>query len=297
MTAVSVAYQGAPGSYSEEASCQFFTKHNITTNFHPCSSFKEMFAALHKGLVQRAVVPIENLLAGTIYQNLDLLLRYPDLKIIGELDFRINHCLIASEGVKLSDVKVVRSHFMALNQCTHYLQENNFTSEVAYDTAGSAKAISQQNCTHSAAIASRRAAEMYNLNILAEGIGNDAQNYTRFLVLSKHDSVYVPSAPSKTSIVFSLENGPGVLHKALSVFSVTDIDLTKIESRHIYSMRDALRQNYAQFEDTSVEHRWEYVFFVDIKGHVKHSPVAKALAHLQEITPFYRVLGSYARDV
>ncbi|PXF41651.1 Arogenate dehydratase/prephenate dehydratase 1, chloroplastic [Gracilariopsis chorda] len=297
MTTISVAYQGEPGSYSEEAASQFFTKRSLTTNFYPCNSFKQMFAALHKGLVQRAFVPIENLLAGTIHQNLDLLLRYSNLKIVGELDFRINHCLVASDGVKHSDVKVVRSHFMALNQCTHYLQEYNLTSEVAYDTAGSAKAISEQNSMDSAAIASRRAADMYNLNVLAEGIGNDNDNYTRFLVLSKHDSVYVPSTPSKTSIVFSLENGPGVLHKALSVFAVTDIDLTKIESRHIYSMRDALQHNCEQFKDASVERRWEYVFFVDIKGHAQETSVAKALAHLQEITPFFRVLGSYASEV
>lgn len=286
-----VAYQGEPGAYSEQATKQFFNS-TPALAFLPCSSFQNVFEALHTGLVDRAAVPIENSVAGTIHENLDLLLRHKDLTIVGELDFHVRHCLLALKGTQLKDIAVVKSHAMALAQCKGYLHANYLTSEVAYDTAGSAKMIYKDKLRDVAAIASRRAAEIYDLSILAEGIQDDNQNFTRFLILSKTPQPYQPGTPCKTSLAFSLKNGPGSLCRALSVFAVTQIDLTKIESRHIRCVIKALREAGEEL-DSCHESRWGFVFYVDIARHVEENAVASALNHLQEITEFYRVLGSY----
>lgn len=256
-----------------------------------------MFEALDNRLVDRVAVPIENSLAGTIHENLDLLLRYKDLTIIGELDFRVRHCLLALPGTALSDVRVVRSHPMALAQCTGFLQHNALVSEVAYDTAGSAKLIRKGKVAGSAAIASKRAAEIYDLEILAEGIEDEKENYTRFLILSRMMEPYIPDTPSKTSLAFSLINQPGILCRALSVFAVTNIDLSKIESRHIHTVLEALCEADDGLDRNSVERRWGYVFYVDFTRHIEEPAVESALKHLQEITTFYRVLGSYPKHL
>lgn len=289
-----VAYQGEPGAYSEQATLKFFEKRG-EPSFVPCATFRDMFEALHHGRVDRAAVPIENSLAGTIHENLDLLLRYRDFTIVGELDFRVSHCLLALKGTQMSDITVVRSHHMALSQCTAYLRSNGLVPEVAYDTAGSAKRIAKDNLTGVAAIASRRAAEIYGLGIVDEDIEDEKENFTRFLILSKESVPYVPGTPSKTSLVFSLINGPGVLCRALSVFAVTNIDLTKIESRHIHTVAEALQHESTEDLDANVERRWGYVFYVDIARHAEEPSVSSALKHLQEITAFYRVLGSYPK--
>lgn len=294
MSKIRVAYQGEPGAYSEQAALQYLSAHGVSeVDFHPCTSFRDMFEALDKRLVHRAAVPIENSLAGTIHENLDLLLRYKDLTIIGELDFRVRHCLLALPGTEFADVKVVRSHPMALAQCTGYLQDKGLVSEVAYDTAGSAKLIRKGKVAGSAAIASRRAAEIYDLQILAEGIEDEKENYTRFLILSREMHPYIPDTPCKTSLAFSLVNQPGILCRALSVFAVTNIDLSKVESRHIHTVLEALCEADKKLDRNNVERRWGYVFYVDIARHIEEPAVESALKHLQEITPFFRVLGSY----
>ncbi|CAN8075371.1 unnamed protein product [Agarophyton chilense] len=292
---VNVSYQGEPGAYSEEAALQFFNAHKQRVHFHPCRTFNQAYDVLDNDTVRNAVIPIQNSLAGPIYPNYDLLLHHANITIVGEIDLRIRHCLIAAPGVSINDIQVVKSHPMALAQCKEYLQRKQLVSEIDFDTAGCAKAISNDLSTKSAAIASRRAAEIYDLNIVEEGIEDHKANYTRFLVLSKQKYTYVPQVPCKTSLVFSLENGPGALWRALSAFAITNIDLTSIASRQIHTLREVLAEGFEQFEDNSVEKRWGYVFYVDIAGHAEESSVAKALAHFQEITPFYRVLGAYPR--
>lgn len=288
-----VAYQGEPGSYSEQATRTFFADHD-GFNAHPCTTFSDMFTKIRKKAVSQIVVPIENNLAGTIHENLDHILRDPDLFIVGELDLPVRHCLLAPNGVSLSDVRAVASHPMALAQCTEYLHQNGLTSEVSYDTAGSAKLISKQDRKDLAAIASRRAAEIYNLNILAEGIQDEMDNYTRFLLVSTQPAKYVPAVPSKTSIAFALITSPGILYRALSVFAISNIDLNKIESRHIHTVREAIGPlpNF----DISEKH-WGYVFYVDILRHADETAVAAALKHLQEITTYYRLLGAYPAHI
>ncbi|MCZ7574736.1 MAG: prephenate dehydratase [Ardenticatenaceae bacterium] len=269
-----VAFQGEPGAYSEGAALAFFGAETATV---PCESFDDVFAAVTGGHAGRAMIPIENSLAGSIHRNYDLLLRH-DLHIIGELNFRVHHNLLALPGVALSDVRRVLSHPQALAQCEGFIDRLGVVREATYDTAGSAKMVRQQALLDAAAIASTHAAEVYGLAILAAGIEDDPENYTRFLALAGEPHPVPPGVPAKTSIVFALKNAPGVLFKALSVFALRDIDLTKIESR---PMRGT---------------RWEYVFYLDFAASLEDDASQNALRHLGEIATMLRVLGSYPRD-
>lgn len=300
-----VAYQGEPGAYSEQAALKYFSTDGLSssdltndeaavskTTFLPCHSFPAVFDALHSGRADRAAMPIENSVAGTIHNNLDLLLKHPDLTILGELDFHVKHCLMVLPGSRLQDVNVVKSHPVALAQCKNFLASRFLTSEIAFDTAGSAKRIRKEELKDCAAIASRRAAEIYNLTILSEGIQDDETNYTRFLILGRGKVPYHVGGEFKTSLAFSLKNGPGSLCRALSVFAITQIDLTKIESRHVRCLKKVLKESGEDI-DVSAMARWGYVFYCDIARHMDETSVTSALNHLQEITEFYRVLGSY----
>lgn len=284
-----VAYQGEPGAYSHQASCEFFEEE--TFELFPCATFTEIVRAVNEGRVDRAVLPIENCQAGTIHSNLDLLLRHPRVTIVGEMDFTVRHSLLALPGVKFEDVKTVRSHYMALEQCDSFIHDHGLKGEVAYDTAGSAKLLQEEGATDVAAIASSMAAKTYSLNVLREGIQNDFQNFTRFLILSTRAVPYVPRAARyKTSLAFCLDDSPGALWRAISAFGSLGIDMSKIESRHIYTVRKALGLGIGQDGN---ERRWDYVLYVDFDRHAEEPPVAAALIVLQQMTTFYRVLGSY----
>ncbi len=219
-----VAFQGEPGAYSEQAVFNYYG--DVETL--PCESFDVMFDSVVSGKSDAALAPIENSLAGSIHQNYDLLLRH-DLHIVGEYLLRVQHCLIGFPGVKKSDIKKAISHPQALGQCAAYLRNLGIKPETVYDTAGSVKLLKASGDRTTAAIASRRAAELYEMQIIEEGIEDNPENYTRFLAVQR-ESV-VPTGEAKTSIVFTLKNMPGALFKALSVFALRDIDLTKIESR------------------------------------------------------------------
>lgn len=270
-----VAFQGERGAYSEGALVQHFG--NEVTSI-PCETFELVFQTVEQGDVNYAVLPIENSLAGSIHRNYDLLLRH-DLHIIGEIDFRVRHNLLALPGVTLGDITRVVSHPQALAQCEGYLAGLGVIREATYDTAGSAKRVRTENLRDTAAIASVRAAQVYDLDVLAEGIEDNDENYTRFIVLSRREESPPKGEPAKTSIVFSFENEPGALFKALSVFALRDIDLTKIESRPLHGRR------------------WEYLFYLDFAASAAEESAQNALRHLSEFTTFLRVLGSYPRSV
>ncbi len=271
-SSISVAFQGEPGAYSEAAALAHF---GLEAQTKPCETFDQIFKSVESGQVHFGMIPIENSLAGSIHRNYDLLMRH-SLSIIGEHFLRVRHCLIAKPGVEISQIRQVISHPQALAQCEGYLQKAGFCTNAAHDTAGSVRLLAESDQRDLAAIASRRAAEVYQMNILDEGIEDDPANYTRFLAISPEAAD--PKGEAKTSIVFTLQNQPGALFKALSVFALRDIDLTKIESRPL------------------VGRLWEYLFYIDFAAAVSDARAAHALEHLGEYAPLLRVLGSYQRS-
>lgn len=265
-----VAFQGEAGAYSEQAAFNYFGD----VEAQPSESFEAVFDAVVLGTCEAGLIPIENSLAGSIHQNYDLLLRH-DLHIIGEYPLRVQHCLITFPEVTKAEIKKVISHPQALGQCAAYLRKLRVKTESAYDTAGSVKMLKASGARDMAAIASRRAAEIYGMQILEEGVEDNAENYTRFLAISRE--AVNPEGEAKTSIVFTLKNQPGALFKALSVFALRDIDLTKIESRPLQGKP------------------WEYLFYIDFIGATHEEIARKALDHLSEYALMLRVLGSYPR--
>lgn len=265
-----IAFQGEPGAYSEQAVFNYFG----AVETKPCESFDVVFDSVVSDACEYGLIPIENSLAGSIHQNYDLLLRH-DLHIVGEYPLRVQHCLIALPDVKKEDIKRAISHPQALGQCAAYLRGLGIKAESAYDTAGSVKMLKESGSRDTAAIASRRAAELYGMQILEEGIEDNPENYTRFLAISK--TAVKPDGEAKTSIVFTLKNQPGALFKALSVFALRDIDLTKIESRPLQGKP------------------WEYLFYIDFIGATEEERSKRALDHLGEYALMVRVLGSYPR--
>ncbi|MFM8322132.1 MAG: prephenate dehydratase [Chloroflexota bacterium] len=272
---ISVAFQGEPGAYSEQAALNYFGPEART---QPCRAFDEIFRRVSSGEIQYGMIPIENSLAGSIHQNYDLLLRH-QLHITGEYHLRVRHCLQALPGVALEEVQMVYSHPQALAQCEASLNRLGLPRKSEYDTAGSARLIAERGDRSAAAIASRRAAQVYGLNVLVENLEDDPANYTRFLALSCTPAAQAAAEGQeyKTSIVFSLDNHPGVLFKALSVFALRDLDMTKIESRPLPGKL------------------WDYMFYIDFAGHTAQPRVQRALEHLAELATFLRVLGSYPR--
>ena len=274
-TSLKVAFQGERGAYSEAAAVACF---GDSIEVLPCNSFDQVYEAVTHQHADRGVLPVENSLAGSIHRNYDLLLRY-DLSIVGEVQIPIAHQLIALPGVTLADVKKVYSHPQALAQCERTVNELLPQAQwvSTYDTAGSVKMIKEQKITNGAGLASERAASIYEMNILRADMQDNAENFTRFVVVSPES--IVPTGESKTSIVFSMDNVPGALFKSMAVFALRDIDLTKIESRPLQGRR------------------WQYLFYIDFAGSLGEERCRNAVNHLQELTTFFKVLGSYPRGV
>ncbi len=267
-----IAFQGEPGAYSEAALLEYFKSGALPVGL---SRFEDVFEVVEQEKCDLGFIPIENSLAGSIHRNYDLL-REHQLHIVGETTLRVRHCLIAAPGAQQSQIRKVISHPQALDQCRVSLNRwPSIEIEPVYDTAGAVKQLAESRDPSVAAIASHRAAEIYGMQILAEGIEDDAANYTRFLVLSRFP--VDPGTDAKTSIVLSLVNEPGSLFKALSVFALRDINLTKLESRPLIGQPG------------------NYLFYIDFAGSTSDEKVKRALNHLQEYASFLRVLGSYPR--
>ncbi|CAN5455173.1 MAG: prephenate dehydratase [Acidobacteria bacterium] len=264
-----IAFQGEPGAYSEAAARRLVPDAETV----PCQSFEDVFAAVAAGRVSRGIVPMENSIGGSIHRNYDLLLEH-DLHIVAEVELDVDHCLLARPGATATALKVVYSHPQALAQCEQYLRRFEGVEIVAvYDTAGSAKMVAESGRTDAGAIASRRAGELFGLEVLAEAIQDFASNITRFVVIGRAPA---PEAEAtKTSLVFTTSSTPGSLFKALSCFALRDINLSKLESRPIRGRA------------------WEYMFYVDVDA-ARHAPsCARAITHLGEVAKWVRVLGSY----
>ncbi|KAK8953284.1 hypothetical protein KSP40_PGU019124 [Platanthera guangdongensis] len=300
---VRVAYQGSPGSFSEIAALKAYPQ-SVTV---PCEQFEVVFKAVELWVVDKAVLPIENTAGGSIHQNCDLLLSHR-LHIVGEVQLPVNHCLLALPGVKKEALKRVLSHPQAFLQCETALDKLSIIRENTDDTAAAAKLVFSKNLIDAGAIASQRAAQMYGLNILEKGIQDSwsylglqfwpfmrqdcPYNVTRFLILAREPIIPRSDRPFKTSIVFTLEEGSGMLFKALAVFALRKINLTKIESRpqrnRPLRVVDDLNHGAAKYFD--------YLFHVDFEASMADPRAQNALSHLQEFVTFLRVLGSYPMD-
>ncbi len=279
--AIRVGFQGEVGAYSEEALSGLYPSAQMVP--HP--SFEATFDAVTRGELDRAVLPIENSLFGSVHQNYDLLLEH-DLIIVAQVQLRIRHQLMAPRGASLEGIKQVLSHPQAIGQCREFLRGRltNAHIQPTYDTAGAAKDVAASGDLSRAAIASSAAASEYGLDVLAADIESNHANYTRFLALARPDAdplqglaeEALGSGEYRTSLVYAQkENVPGGLFKSLAVFALRDIDLLKIESRPL------------------VGSPGKYVFYLDLAGHSDDEPVRNALHHLNEIAAQVRVLGSF----
>lgn len=267
------AFQGEPGAFSHAAARKLL---GADVEVLPCPVFEDVFRAVKQGRATHAVLPIENTLHGSVHENYDHLLAF-EMPIVGETSIRISHQLIAMPGTRFKDVRRVLSHPVALNQCLRFFESNPQIQKVPhYDTAGSVKTLSLERPPGSAAIASEAAAEIYGGTILKHGIEDDRQNFTRFFLLHSQPAKFTGDDRRwKTSLVFATPNRPGSLFKAMACFALRDLNLTKIESRPLRGKP------------------WEYLFYVDLIGHVEEPALANALKNLAEMTTLLQVLGSY----
>jgi prephenate dehydratase len=261
-----ISFQGERGAYSEDAAISFFG--NVETV--PFSTFAEVIESTENGKTQYSVLPVENSLEGSVGESYDLLLS-TSLSVVGEIYYRVRHCLIGFE--KVQDIDTVYSHPQALGQCRKFIQKYKLKTVPAYDTAGSVKMIKELGKKNIGCVASKRASEIYGVPIVAEGIEDNANNYTRFLVLSKTKV----RGGDKTSIIFSVKHEAGTLFNILKEFHDYKINLTKIESRPNKSTP------------------WEYNFYVDFDGNQDDPKIGELLKKINKSSLFLKVLGSYNR--
>ena len=276
-----VTYSGEPGAFAEDAVRAYFGEATPTL---PVAGFRGVFEAVAAEDAVAGVVPIENLVNGTVRENYDLLLEFP-LEIRGEVVVPVRLCLAALPGETLDGIERVYSHVQALGQADAFLRARPWTLLTTYNTAGAGKAIVERAERGAAAVLSPRAAGLFGLEILAEGIQGDPDNRTRFLVVAR-PGADLPPAPSavvhesgvaRTTLVMGIRNEPGALIRALTVFADHDLNLSKLESR------------------PARDRPWEYVFWVDLDADATALGTREALGDLAGATTSLRVLGSYLR--
>ena len=268
---VRVAFQGERGAFGEMATLQYFPKARLD----PKKTFQDVFDAAENGKDDYVVVPVENSIEGSVNEIYDLLLQ-TRMKVIGEVYQRVRHCLIVNRGAK--KINYVHSHPQALAQCRGYLQKKKLEPVPAYDTAGAVKMIKEGKMMDSAAIASKRAAELYGMKIVDEGIEDRKNNYTRFLILSaKKPKENSKTGTFKTSMIFSVKHVPGALFGIIGEFAIRRINLTKVESR------------------PTKETPWEYNFYVDFEGNEHDNHILDALKSIRPKTSYVKILGSYRK--
>jgi prephenate dehydratase len=274
-----MAFQGEKGAYSELAAHKFYKKKAVAI---PCKSFSDVFKAVSNNSVDFGIIPIENSLAGSIYENFDLLSKNK-VWIFGEYKLKISHNLFINKGTKLENIVKVYSHPQAFLQCKESLSHyKKIEQRPFFDTAGSVQFIVENNMLDSAAIAGAQALDHYPVKAALRGIEDNDKNFTRFVAIckNKNQAMKIPkgSKGMKTSIVFALKNIPGALHKAMSLFAIHNIDLLKIESRPMPGSP------------------WKYLFYLDFKGDCKNKSEKWVLDGLQQFTRHMEILGSYPRN-
>ncbi|MDP9067346.1 MAG: prephenate dehydratase [Actinomycetota bacterium] len=264
-----VAYQGEAGAYSEQAAIAVFP----AAELRPLSSIRKVFEAVEVGLVDAGLVPMDNSQAGSINETYDLFLKH-GLHLVAETVVRVDHCLLALPGAQLDDLSEVISHPQAIAQSEEFLNSLSVSIRAEYDTAGAAKRIFEDKLEGVAAIASRRAAELYGLEVLAERIQTYPDNYTRFGALSRSPDPL--GDPNKSSLVFGVGHVAGSLYRCIGAFAERHLSLSKLESR------------------PRAGRPWEYVFYADVDAPAAAPAMVEALAEVSEHATFTRLLGSYS---
>ena len=265
-----LGFPGVKGAYSEEALLKFFGNDNEIISY---KNFEDVFVALDNNEIEYGIVPIENSSTGAITDVYDYLRKY-DFYIVGEESIKVNQNLIGIKGTKLEDVKEVYSHPQGISQSSNYLKQFNDWKLIPFvNTATSAKLVKDLGDKSKVAIASARAADIYGLDVIEEGINNIADNSTRFVIISKEMKV-VPGA-DKVSVVLSLEHKAGTLYKLLRYFADNNINMMKIESRPM--------------KETS----WRYFIYVDFQGDINGEETKKALEQIEKESAYFKILGAY----
>lgn len=264
-----VACQGTEGSNSQAACEKLF---NVPTIMY-FNSFESVFSAVESGLCRYGILPIENSTAGSVGQVYDLMIK-KKFSIVKSVRVQINHVLLAKSGVKLEDITEVVSHQQAIAQCSEYIKEKNLTVTNCENTAIASKMVSQSEKSNIAAIASRSCAELYGLNVIDSGIQNSANNYTRFICISKELEIY-PGA-DRTSMMMVTAHKPGSLYRVLSRFFALGVNLIKIESRPI------------------PERDFEFRFYFDISESVYSPALTQLICELENELEEFSYLGSYS---
>ncbi len=264
-----VVFQGAEGAYSQAAMNQFFGKE--IKSFH-VDTFRDAMSAIEEGSADFAVLPIENSTAGIVNEIYDLLTEFENY-IVGEQIIKIEHCLMAVPGTKISDIKTVYSHPQSLMQSSNYLSKTGWQQISMKNNAFAAQKVKEDGLLNQAAIASEVAAEIYGLEILEKGVNNLKDNSTRFIIVT-NQKVFKEDA-NKVSICFEVPNESGSLYHMLSHFIYNNLNMTKIESRPLEGRN------------------WEYRFFIDFEGNLADSAVKNALRGLREEARNMKILGNY----
>ena len=267
------AFQGEAGAFSELAAHRYFESDSIRSV--PCKRFRDVFEAVLSGAAPFGVVAIENSLSGSIHENYDLLLQYPDVHIVGEQKIRIIHNLIGIEGTEIADIRRVYSHPQGLVQCARFLDQfPEIERTPYYDTAGSVAMVAKENRRDWAAIASDEAARVYGLTVLKAGVETNPRNYTRFFIIARIGTMSPPDADT-ASVVFATPDKPGALFESLQIFAAESLNMHKLESRPIHGKP------------------WEYMFYVDVEIPDQLERFENVVEKLSAATEDFRILGRY----
>lgn len=267
-----IAFQGTKGAYSEEALTKYFK--DQTYQALGIALSEDVCEALESAQVDYAILPVENSIVGNVDINMDLIFKY-NFHAVGEIYLPIKHCLLGKRGSKLSDIKTAHSHPVALAQCHDFLKKMEIRSIAEYDTAGSAKIISQATDFSQAAIGSKLCANYYDLEVIRENIQTIQRNITRFLVFKKSAEILGLGNNIKTSIAFCTKHHPGALLGCLGEFAKYHLNLTKLESRPV------------------PENPFMYIFFIDFIGSLKDVNVMECLKELDNHATNIKIIGSY----
>lgn len=302
-TGLRVAFQGAPGAYSEFAAKTALPGCDTV----PCRAFADALSAVDRGLVDRAILPVESTMEGTALRNYDLLLRH-ELVVVQEINLFVHYCLLAMPGVRAAQVRRVISHPMALAHCGRALARLGVDREPVEDTAGAVEMLRSNMMLDTAAIASPRAADLYGLDVLAHGLQDESWNVTRFLLLSKPPSpVAVPvDADAKTSMVVAHRGGSmAVVLKVLSAFSSRNINMSKLEVINnegggvgvgVGEPRPPVMILDTGARGAPTLRSFPHVLYVDCEGAADDPLVLDAIKEIEKFAVFVRVLGCYAAD-